>query len=127
MIRILIVSAGRLSLTDLKEGLEENNVRISWAESCDSVFAMIQHNEFDLIITDENLFDSNGLDCIKKLVSLNPMLNCASISSLSARDFHEMSEGLGILMQLPEKPGKKDAVKLLDHLNTILNLTQKAN
>ena len=127
MIRILLVSTDKLSLTDLKEGLEENNVRTSWAKSCDSVFAMIQHNEFDLIITDEKLSDSNGLDCIKKLVSLNPMLNCASISSLSARDFHEMSEGLGILMQLPEKPGKKDAVKLLDHLNTILNLTQKAN
>ena len=34
-------------------------------------------------------------------------------------DFHEASEGLGILMQLPVDPGKKEADQLLDHLKRI--------
>ncbi len=127
MINILIASMDKLSLADLKEGFEENNVRISWAKSCDSVIAMLQNNKFDLIVTDEKLINMNGIKCIEKLILFNPLLNCAAISSLSPNDFHEASEGLGILMQLPEKPGKEDAVKLLDHLNTILNHTKKVN
>jgi hypothetical protein len=53
------------------------------------------------------------------------MINCAAISSLSHKDFHEASEGLGVLMQLPESPGRDDAAKLLEHLKTILNFTKR--
>ncbi|OGP62327.1 MAG: hypothetical protein A2V65_05270 [Deltaproteobacteria bacterium RBG_13_49_15] len=48
-----------------------------------------------------------------------------NLDSLSPHDFHEASEGLGILMQLPPAPEKLDAEKLLKHLKTILILTRK--
>ncbi len=53
-------------------------------------------------------------------------MNCAAVSSLSADDFHEASEGLGVMMQLPLEPDLKDAEKLVEYLKTILNLTKKA-
>jgi len=127
VVRILLVSTERASLTDLKTGLEENDARVIWAESCDSVLSMVKEEEFDLIITDKTIADIKGLECIKKLISLNPMVNSAAISFLSPGDFHEASEGLGVLMQLPVRPGKKDAKKLLNHLKNILNLTKKTN
>ncbi len=49
----------------------------------------------------ENLGDMTGLEFIRAIVSKRPMVNCAAISSLASEDFHEASEGLGILMQLP--------------------------
>ena len=86
---------------------------------------MISNTKVDLVVADELLENMTGLELIKKLVMGNPMLNCAVVSSLSPEDFHEKSEGLGILMQLPIKPKEKDAEALLKHLNTILNLTHK--
>jgi hypothetical protein len=62
----------------------------------------------------------SGLEFIRKVVSKNPMINSAAISSLPPEDFHNASEGLGILMQLPWKPNEADAARLLRHLNKIL-------
>jgi hypothetical protein len=49
-----------------------------------------------------------------------PMVNCAAVSSLVSEDFHEQSEGLGILMQLPVRPGQEHAEILLGKLKSIL-------
>ncbi len=126
MINILLVSPNKNSLSDFKTGFEEYDTQITWVESCKDTLAILKNNKFDLIVTDEKLADTNGIKCIKELILFNPMLNCAAVSSLSPDDFHEASEGLGILMQIPQNPGEKDAIKLFDHLKTILNLTEKA-
>ena len=65
-----------------------------------------------------------GLEFIGKIISKKPTLNCAAVSSLLPADFHEASEGLGILMQLPIGPDQEQAEKLLRQLKTILNLAQ---
>ena len=125
MVQILIGSTDIDALSDLITVLEEDGARIMWGESCEAVLKKVKTERYDLIITAENLSDIKGLECIKKLISLNPMINCAAISSLSHKDFHEASEGLGVLMQLPERPDRDDAAKLLEHLKTILNLTKR--
>ncbi|MBT3310570.1 MAG: response regulator [Desulfobacterales bacterium] len=127
MLRILLASTDKDSLFDLKTGFEEGGAQIVWAVTCGDIFLRLKEEKFDLIVIDEKLPEMNGLECIEKLIYLNPMLNCASISSLSPDEFHEASEGLGLLMQLPEKPDKEDALKLLDHLKIILNLTKKVS
>jgi two-component SAPR family response regulator len=83
--------------------------------------SMMAENDFDLVIADENLGDMTGIDFIRKVVSKKPMVNSAAISSLPPEDFHQASEGLGILMQLPVRPNEEDAARLLRHLDTILN------
>ncbi len=127
MLRILLASPDKDSLADLKTGFEEDGVEITWAETCGDIFFRLKEETFDLIVIDEKLPEMNGLECIEKIIFSNPMLNCAAISSLSPDEYHEASEGLGILMQLPENPVKEDAAKLIDHLNTILNLTKKVS
>jgi hypothetical protein len=47
-----------------------------------------------------------GLKFVEKLVLTNPMINCAAVSSLSSKDFHAASEGLGILMPMPVRAVK---------------------
>ncbi len=127
MIRILIASPDKNFLADLKAGMEEDDVQIKCAESCDTVLSKVKEEKFDLIIADEELSDLKGLECIEKLTISNPLLNCAAVSSLPADDFHEVSEGLGVLMQLPVKPGRDDAKKLFGHLIHILNLTKRTS
>jgi DNA-binding NtrC family response regulator len=126
IIRILLVSQDRASMSAFKVGLEEDRVRTAWAESGSNAIVKIAEGRFDLVVTDENLGDMTGLEFIEKVISIKPMVNCAAVTSLLPGDFHEASEGLGILMQLPVRPGQEQAQKLLGHLKNILNLAEQA-
>jgi CheY-like chemotaxis protein len=112
--------------TNLKEVAAESEVcggRIRWATSGHQALAMLARHQVDLVVVDETVGDMTGLDFVKRLVSVNPMINCAVVSSLSEEDFHEASEGLGILMPLPPRPGRADGQRLMTHLKRILGLT----
>jgi hypothetical protein len=73
-------------------------------------------------VTDEKLGDMTGIEFARRLLSVNPVINCASVSPLSPKDFHEASEGLGLLAQLPIRPGEEDAKDLLQRLKNLKNL-----
>jgi CheY-like chemotaxis protein len=126
IIKILLVSRDKASMSAFKAGLEENQVRTAWAESGSNAIVRIAGGRFDLVVTDENLSDMTGLELIEKVISKKPMVNCAAVTSLLPADFHEASEGLGVLMQLPVRPGHEQAKKLLSRLKTILNLAEQA-
>ncbi len=124
MIKILLVSSEKDSLSDLASTLEkQNDADISRTETGGKALDMVLDGFFDLVVTDEMLKDMAGLKFAEKLVAVNPMINCAAVSPLSSKEFHEASEGLGLLMQLPVRPGKEHAKDLLERLRKILNLT----
>jgi len=126
IIRILVVSQDKASMSAFKSGLEKDQVQTAWAGSGSNAIVKIAEGRFDLVVTDENLGDMTGLEFIEKVISIKPMVNCAAVSSLLPDDFHEASEGLGILSQLPAGPGQEQAEKLLGQLQTILNLAEQA-
>lgn len=124
MITILLISTEKDTLSDFESGLKQHNqVETLRADSSRKALDMIADNNIDLAVVDENIMGMPGSEFTKKLLSVNPMTNYALISSLSARDFHEASEGLGVLMQLPVKPDKHQAKKLIDSLKKVLSLT----
>jgi DNA-binding NtrC family response regulator len=125
IIKILLVSQDTAAMSTFRAGLEENQVQTAWAESGNNAIARIAEESFDLVVTDENLGDMTGLEFIEKVISIKPMVNCAAITSLLPADFHEASEGLGILMSLPVRPGKEQSEKLLVQLKTILSLAEQ--
>jgi DNA-binding NtrC family response regulator len=126
MINILLVSSDKNFFIDLESNMGKNvEMNISRAESGSSALSMISVNYFELVVTDESLSDMTGLNLVEKVILTNPMINCAAVSSLSAKDFHEASEGLGIIMQLPPRPDKTHAENLLQRINNILNITKK--
>jgi two-component SAPR family response regulator len=97
-------------------------VTIEQAGSGGGTLAWLLKNSADLVVAAEQLDDMNGLEFAKKLVIQNPMVNCALVSSLSEGDFHEASEGLGILAKLPPDPGEPEAVDLLKKIRAIKGL-----
>jgi CheY-like chemotaxis protein len=128
MLNILLASPDKTSMAALKAGFEENNVQTTWVETGgDGALSMIAQRDFDLVVTDENLGDMTGLEFIKTVITQKPMVNCAAVSTLLSEDFHEASEGLGILMQLPVRPGPEYAKELLEHLKSILDLAIKTS
>jgi len=124
MLLLMVVSPGNDSLSNLALALVKyDDVRLLWAESAVKALDIASAKAIDLIITDEMLRDSTGLELAARLLTVNPMINCAAVSGLSPESFHEASEGLGIMAQLPIHPDKEHAESLLHGLRQIKNLT----
>jgi CheY-like chemotaxis protein len=117
MIKLLFVTPSRDSLAGWASALESNKeVELSWAESGGKALDRVADTPFDLVVTDESLGDMTGLELAERMLSINPMIHCAALSSLSPKEFHEASEGLGLLAQLPAVPDKTQADELLQRL-----------
>ena len=128
MHRLLMASPNRDALSVLASTLEKHNdVDLFWVESGGKALAAVSDTAFDLVVIDERLGDMTGLELADKLISVNPMINCAVISALSPDDFHEASEGLGIMEQLPIQPGKKQTEELLQRLKNLKDLMSGVN
>ena len=120
MLRLLLVTPDRDSLAGFASAVEGNDdVELIWSGSGEKALVMVADAPVDLVVTDETLGDMTGLEVAERLLSINPMINCAAVSQLSPEDFHEASEGLGLLAQLPPVPGEEQARALLEHLRTI--------
>jgi CheY-like chemotaxis protein len=96
---------------------------IDWAASGRSALDAIANRAVDLLLVDEDLGDMTGLALVEKVVTVNAMINCALVSSLPEKTFHEASEGLGIVMRLPPSPPAADGTRLMAQLNRILGFT----
>ena len=123
MTQLLFVTPDRSNFADLSSEIMKQGVTINWVATGRQAQETISETTVDLVLTDERLDDMSGLELIKQLVADNPMINCAVISSLSKEAYHEASEGLGILMQLPPSPDRTDGERLMAHLNQILGLS----
>ena len=123
MNRILLAGRDTVSLSEFESALEKRDSLIQYLVSGEKVLAAISAEVFDLLVADENLEDMSGIELIDSVTAKHPLLNCALVSSLPPGEFHEATEGLGILMQLPLQPGIDAADQLLTHLNKILSFS----
>ncbi len=57
---------------------------------------------------------------VMEMITVNAMVNAAVISSLSDAEFHDRSEGLGILCRLPPQPDGNDSEALLQKLRAVI-------
>ena len=124
MIKILLVTSEKESFSEFASTLGKNDdVELSWSANGQEALEKIPDNPVDLVAVNENIGDMTGIEFMKKLLMINPMINCAAVSSLSHEEFHEASEGLGVLMQLPVSPGEFEAKDLLKRLKNLKDLT----
>jgi len=119
MLQILFAGRDISSLPVFIEAIEESGGQATCLDTGKGALFAVSEKAFDLLIAAEKLEDISGIGLIEAVIAIQPMLNCAVVSSLSPNDFHEASEGLGILMQLPEEPGREAADALMSHLKKI--------
>lgn len=125
MNKLLMVTPDKAPFNEFALVLAQNDdVEVSWTETGQRALDMVSGMSFDLVVVDEKLGDMTGIEFIETLVSVYPMINCAAVSPLPSDEFHEVSEGLGILAQLPVLPGAKDAEDVLKRLNHLKKLLQ---
>ena len=122
-LRILLATPEKNSFSTLAAILgEHRDIELFWAESGKEALSRVVQYEIDLVVADEKVEDMTGLEFAREMLRLNPMVNCAVLSDLSPEQFHQASEGLGLVAQLPVHPGAKDAEGLLAKLKQIKGL-----
>lgn len=122
---VLIVAKNIKQFSTFIRGLQRlSTIELVEATTGAEGFLSLQGKQIDLVIVDEQFDDMSGIAFVKQLVKINPLVNTAMVSTLADHDFHEATEGLGVLMQLPVAPGEKDAEALLGILEKIGVLLQ---
>jgi DNA-binding response OmpR family regulator len=123
MLDIVLVTARPQTMPAFIQGLSsDKEVRLKQVNSSLEALAAVRTAAPHLVVIDSDLPDSSPLDLVQRLLILNAMVNTAVISPLSESEFHEYSEGLGILQSLPLAPDAGDAASLLRQLRQILGL-----
>lgn len=79
----------------------------------------VKENPPALLVCGQNLPDLSGLELAGRLVWVNALVACAVVSDLDDEQFHEASEGLGLLAKLPPNPGRAEAKLLFDALASV--------
>jgi DNA-binding response OmpR family regulator len=123
MHRVLIVTPHRSRLAEFAQCLaEQHDIQVVWAEDGKAAIADVMRHPPLAVIIDDNLLDMPGFDLVRRLLPINALINTAVISDLSAEAFHEASEGLGIMVQLPPTPAKSEALAVLARLKRMASL-----
>jgi two-component SAPR family response regulator len=120
MLRLLLVSLDINPFNELISRLKEyDDISLELSSSGENAIPMISVNPVDQVIVDEDLGDMTGLEFIRRIIKINPMIDSAVVSRLGHDEFHEASEGLGIMAQLPPNPGREEAERLIRTLKQI--------
>lgn len=123
MLRIVLATARPQALEAFAAALSSNpEVQVQFAPSGAAALDATRTAVPQLVIIDKGLSDAEPLELVQKLLMVNAMVNTAVVSPLSEDEFHEASEGLGVLVRLPEDPGAAEAADLLNKLQTVLGL-----
>lgn len=121
MKQVLIITSRPDDFTALAEGIQKiEPASIAWADSGDAALAAVTGKIVDLAVIDETVGGQPGLKIAKEILMKNAMINQAVVSRLTPEEFHETSEGLGIMAQLPPKPDAGDAKMLMETLKSIM-------
>ena len=128
MLEIVLIDNPASGLSELGRALEQReDVRLTRASSAQEALELIGNRPgIHLAVVGEEAGDMSGLRFVEKLMAINAMVNTAVCSPLDQEEFHEQSEGMGILMQLPPQPGAAEAEELLTSLRNIVRLTTPA-
>jgi CheY-like chemotaxis protein len=120
MLKILLASQHPDRFQTLQAELSARHpVSFSQAVDGDTALERVRKGTVDLVIVDEGLGEMAGAELVRRILDINAMINTALVSSASPEDFHERTEGLGILMPLPPACGKTEAIELLACLDRL--------
>jgi DNA-binding response OmpR family regulator len=116
---VVIVSDRKEALTAFAQGLGKD---VEWTDSAAGVLSRATNPPWQLIVLDAMMVGLDYKKFLLDLLKVNAMLNTVVITDMSAADFHEDSEGLGVLCAVPAAPGYDDGVKAMNQLCVLLGL-----
>ena len=119
---IILLASKRLDvLAPFIEALQDDEeVELETTGMAADVLSKVAEKPPQLVIIDYHLTDMAPLDLAREILQSNALVNIAVVSTMSEDDFHEATEGLGLLPRLPSPPLAADAQVVLQQLRAVL-------
>jgi len=112
---ILIVTRRALELAPFADTLAQGTgLELRFTDGWVNSQATLKTFPPAFVVLDEGLRGGPPLELARKLIQINAMINIAVVSPLAHEAFHEASEGLGILAQVPVNPTAADGQALAE-------------
>ena len=115
--KILIFSKSFFEIASFSRALLKDGHAVIFVSTEIEAISFIEELKIDALLCDDQ-----KLGWVKGLVARMPNLNIALFSDIEETVFHQMTEGLGIVMRLPQIPEKSEAALLLKRLRRIAAL-----
>jgi DNA-binding response OmpR family regulator len=120
-LQLLIATENRAFFEPILESLvKDGRAQVDWAQDSTTVLARVKAARPDMLVVDERIDGREGFDLCRKVLQMDAFANMAAVSDLDDHEFHEASEGLGLVGRLPSRPTAKDFESLLDLLAGIV-------
>lgn len=112
----LVASLRQQTLEPFLAALRSEGFDVRLASTGKEALALAASARPAVLVADQGLPDAQPLALVAQCLRVDAFINTAVISDLEAEAFHEQSEGLGVLVQLPVQPGPDDARRLAAQL-----------
>jgi DNA-binding response OmpR family regulator len=120
MHRILVVTPDPKPWAEFADALTESReIQLAWSQTGADALADVIRRPPLCVVVDDALPDLSPLELVRRLLTINAMVSTAVLSGMEGDEFHEASEGLGVLLQIPPAPKKAHAEDLLARLQRI--------
>lgn len=123
MRQAVFVSRDKAQFKGLEQMLDQNSFEITWCATGKELLSLLSDTPkgqwIDLVMMEQDLPDMNAKALVEGVTVQSPMTNCVIAGTMDKKQFHDVYEGYGVLMQLPVQPGQDDAQTLEDHLKKI--------
>lgn len=117
---ILLITSRADQLHDFAEEVRNaSGTRLILASSRRDALDTLGRDAVVLAIVDDRVGKETGLEIVRHLIQVNAFIQTAVLSAEDDATFHEVSEGLGVLVRLPMQPDAEDARRLLDRLRQV--------
>ena len=121
MIGIMLVGVEKSIQHDFENTVSNwSQMRLFHTTDGQEALDILSKQNVDLVVINETLSETSGIDLTKLLILKNPLLNCAIVSEMAPDQFHEETEGLGVLAQLKSNTGAEQVSELLEQLMRIM-------
>jgi len=110
---ILLVTPRAQELAAFAEALGRGSGQpVNHAATWDEALAIVTATPPQFMVLDQGLAAGAPLELALKVLTVNAMINLAVVSPLGEEEFHEASEGLGILAPVPVNSGAAEGSAL---------------
>jgi DNA-binding response OmpR family regulator len=116
---VVILTDRQESLLEFAQGLGGD---VEWATAVDDVLSRAKTPPWQLVVVDAAMQGMRYKTFLMDLLRVNAMLNTVVITDMGEEEFHEDSEGLGVLCAVPENPGCEHGVTAMGRLCQLLGL-----
>jgi DNA-binding response OmpR family regulator len=112
--RLLIATENRAFYEPILENLvKDRRIEVEWTADAATTLTRVKAGRPDLLIVDARIGGRDGFDLCREVLKIDAFVNMAAVSDLDDDEFHEASEGLGLVGRLPSRPTVEDFEHLL--------------